>query len=189
MVRAITFFSFIFISSTLTSADAVNVLDLTDEQRGWYVNPDGSCVQCSIGMIGTANADLNWATVLFDSAYGKAERGGSGPSRVASYAHRRGMKAWNVTGSKTKEWMIWAANTRRFGAIGFFSAHFQTLYGYDPDAREWWVCNNWYAQPADCKVTKYSDSEFVRLHHQSGEWVVIPEKPAPLPPKYVTNWK
>ena len=45
----------------------------------------------------------------------------------------RGIRAFNVTGSNTWDWMKWAAETGRGAAIGAGTAHFQTLMGYDAD--------------------------------------------------------
>lgn len=184
-----TVFTLLVLAHVVSAAEPAQQMHLSDEQRGWFVNPDGSCVQCSIGMCGVHVGDLNAACLLWDTAYGRAERGGSGPSRVAGYCNRRGIEAWNITGRETKDWMIWAAKTRRFAAIGFFAVHFQTEYGYDPGTKEWLVANNWYADPVDCEITKYSDSEFDRHHKRSGEWAVILKKPRAKPPKYLDTWK
>jgi hypothetical protein len=112
------------------------------EVRAWYRNPDGSCVQCSIGMCGVWQSVPQAYTLLWDTAYGSAVRGGSGPSRVESYAARRGIRVYNVTGSTTWDWMKWAAKTGRFAAIGAAANHFQTLYAWDPQRNIWYVCDN-----------------------------------------------
>lgn len=154
--------------------------------RAWYRNPDGSCVQCSIGMIGCHCNDLNAASLLWDTTYGPAERGGSNPFRVESYCNYRGIHAWSVTGQdNTIEWMKWSAKTGRFAAIGAGTQHFQTLYGYDPTTQEWFVCNN----NSTNRVDRYSDRQFRELHAASGPWCVILEKPSSVPPQIVKWWK
>lgn len=163
----------------------INRMELSEETRAWFRNPDGSCVQCSIGMAGVHCNDLNAATLLWDTPYGPAERGGSGPNRVAHYCDRRGIKAWNVTGWPTRAWMIWAARTGRFAAIGAGGAHFQTLYGYDPNRRRWYVCNN----NSTYKIDEYSDDAFRRLHLASGPWVVVLQRSSSENPQLVRWWR
>jgi hypothetical protein len=106
--------------------------------RAWYANPDGSCVQCSIGMCGADQNVPAAATLLWDTQYGPAERGGAGPSRVGEYCNRRGIRAFNVTGRTTWDWMKWAVLTGRGAAIGAGRYHFQTLTGYDPQTGTWY---------------------------------------------------
>jgi hypothetical protein len=164
------------------------MMQLTPDTRAWFRNPDGSCVQCSIGMAGVHGNDLNAAMLLWDSEFGPAERGGSNPSRVESYCNRRGIRAWSVTGATiddTIPWMEWSARTGRFAAIGAGERHFQTLYGFDPRTREWFVCNNNSTQ----RVDRYSDRDFRALHGASGPWCVILEKPSSVPPQIVPWWK
>jgi hypothetical protein len=179
-------------ASSLCAQQRVNTtMQLPPEIRGWYTNPDGSCVQCSIGMCGVwANCPAA-ATLLWETEYGSAVRGGSWPERVAGYCEQRGIKAYNVTGKDTKAWMRWSAKTGRFAAIGFFTAHFQTLYGYDDrgtaDTRDdlWYVCNN----NSTDRIDQYTDAEFDRLHQRSGPWCVILDTPAPpAVPKYIKWW-
>lgn len=166
-------------------ADGPQQMDLPSAVRQWYRNPDGSCVQCSIGMCGAWANVPSAATLLWDTDYGPAVRGGSWPSRVAEYCNARGIAAWNVTGEKTFEWMKWAAKTNRYAAIGAGTAHFQTLYGYDERSQTWYVCNN----NSPWQIDSYSDAEFRRLHLASGQWVVILDTPGvPHPPQYLRWW-
>ena len=157
-------------------AEAQIVVDLPPEVRAWYRNPPdygGSCVQCSIGMLGVDQNVPAASTLLWDTQYGRAERGGSGPSRVAAYCERRGIRAYNVTGSNTWDWMKWAVSTGRGSAIGAGSNHFQTLMGYDPQSRTWYVCNN----NSPLRIDTYDEAGFRRLHLASGQWVVILDSP------------
>lgn len=161
---------------------------LSAETRSWFRNPDGSCVQCSIGMCGVHANDPNAASLLWDSEHGRAERGGSWPSRVEAYCDRRGIRAWSITGNTvddTLPWCAWAAATGRFAAIGAGTAHFQTLYGYDPESREWMVCNN----NTTNHIDRYDHDSFRRLHAASGPWVVVLEKASSDPPRPVKWWK
>lgn len=162
-------------------------MELPDDVRDWFYNTDGSCVQCSAGMVGVRGNLPAWTFLLFDTEYGRAERGGSGPDRVARYAKKRGMRLYNVTGDQTYEYMDWSIKTGRFAAIGFFGSHFQTNYGRDFGPEQWYyVCNNWGGE----KVTRYNLAEFKRQHENSGKWCFIPdEPPAPPPPKIVEWWK
>lgn len=165
---------------------AADMMELPPEVRSWYRNPDGSCVQCSIGMTGVWNNEPAASTLLWDTPYGEAVRGGSWPSRVAEYARRRGMAIYNITGEATFAWMEWAAKTGRFAAIGAGVRHFQTEYGRDRDARLWYVCNNNSPQ----RIDQYTEQDFRRLHLASGQWVVILDGPAPPPPpRYVPWWQ
>lgn len=156
-------------------------MELPADVRKWFDNPDGSCVQCSNGMVGAHNALPEWTYLLWDTEYGRAVRGGSWPSRVADYMRRRGMNGFNVTGKNfadTRPWLIHAARTRRFAAIGAGRAHFQTLYGYvEGDSKPWKVCNN----NSTWKVDEYTEDGFRRLHESSGAWVIVPDEPAPPP--------
>jgi hypothetical protein len=162
-------------------------MELPREIREWYSNPDGSCVQCSIGMCGVDQNVPAAATLLWDSEYGPRERGGSYPSRVRNYCDERGIKAWNITGAQnTFEWMKWACRNGMGAAIGAGRAHFQTLYGYDEDSGIWYVCNN----NSPHRIDEYSEAEFRRLHLASGPWVVILDYPPhPATPEYRIWWK
>jgi len=169
-------------------AEHAAAMELPAEYRAWFHNPDGSCVQCSIGMVGMHINRPEWTFVLWDTEYGPAVHGGSWPGRVADYARQRGMRIFNVTGDSyadTRPWMMWAAQTNRFCAIGAGGSHFQTLYGYVPgEERPWKVCNNNSPQ----RIDEYSEDEFRRLHMASGPWVVVPDEPAPAPPPRLVEW-
>lgn len=164
------------------------MMELSPETRMYYHNPDGSCVQCSIGMLGCHCNDINAATLLWDTVYGPAERGGSNPSRVEAYCDRRGIRALSVTGNSindTMPWLEWAARTGRFAAFGAGSRHFQTLYGFDPATREWFVCNN----QTPGRIDRYSEADFREIHRQSGPWLVILETPSSANPVLSRWWK
>lgn len=161
-------------------------VDLPVEIRQWYRNTDNSCVQCSIGMCGADQNVPAAATLLWNTEYGPAERGGAGPSRVAAYCAQRGIPVYNVVGESTWEWMRWAAATGRGAAIGAGTSHFQTLVGYDPKTRRYFVCNNNTPE----RIDVYEEPAFRRLHLASGPWVVILNAPPHPPrPKYVRWWK
>ena len=161
-------------------------VDLPSHVRRWFRNPDGSCVQCSIGMCGVDQNVPAAATLLWDTQYGPRERGGSGPSRVARYCRQRKIRVYNITGKSTWDWMKWACRTGRGAAIGAGSYHFQTLMGYDPRTGTWYVCNN----NSPGQIDEYSESGFRRLHLASGQWVVILDYPPhPARPRYVVWWK
>jgi len=178
---------FLLLLSPLAAAEDDSMI-LDQSTRVWFHNPDGSCVQCSIGMAGVWCNDENAATLLFESRYGKAERLGSWPTRVSQYCDSRGIRVYNVTGETvddTYPWIKWAAKTGRYAAIGAGKAHFQTLYGYDPKRNVWQVCNN----QTPRQIDEYTDQQFRQLHKDSGPWVVILEKPSSNPPELVQWWK
>ena len=174
-------------------ARAQDQLELPGEVSQWFVNRDGSCVQCSISNCGVWQNVPQASTLLFDSDYGPRVRGGSGPSRVEAYAERRKIPCYNVTGKDTFDWMRWAARTGRMAAIGCFGSHFQTLLWHDPAAAArgeacWFVRNNWQGTTG----THYAwDEDTFRRHHlASGQWIVVLKTPSPpLPPVYVEWWR
>jgi len=175
-----------FSAESFEPADPRLSFDVPKQIRQWYRNPDGSCVQCSIGMCGVDQNNANAASLLWDTEYGPRERGGSGPDRVANYCRKRGIKAYNVTGSQTYEWMAWACRNGRGAAIGAGGSHFQTLCGHNPQSKQWYVCNN----NSPLQVDEYSESDFHRLHEASGEWCVILDYPPhPARPKIVPWWR
>lgn len=164
----------------------ISTMQLGDVPRGWCRNPDGSCVQCSISMVGFHANDPRAYTLLWDSPYGSAVRGGSWPARVANYCNQRGIKAWNITGyENTDPWMRWAVKTGRYAAIGAGRAHFQTLYGYDYSDKKWLVCNN----NSTHRIDRYDEGSFRNLHLASGPWVVVLQKPSSENPVIVEWWK
>ncbi|MDX1961826.1 MAG: hypothetical protein SFX18_01655 [Pirellulales bacterium] len=164
---------------------AAQMMQLPPAVRQWYRNPDGSCVQCSIGMCGVWSNIPAASTLLWNTPYGPAIRGGSWPSRVSDYARRRGIPLYNITGATTLDWLRWAGRTGRFAAMAAGPAHFQTLYGYDPATNSWQVCNNNSPQ----RIDHYSDAQFRRLHASGGPWVVILDAPAsPAVPQYRRWW-
>ena len=160
-------------------------MQLPPEVRAWYRNPDGCVSSDSIGMCGIWQNVPSAYTLLWNTIYGPAVRGGSGPSRVEGYADRRGIRIYNVTGSTTWDWMKWAANTGRFAAIGAAANHFQTLYGWDPERNVWYVCDNNSPQQVD----EYTWPQFRRLHLASGQWIVVLDyPPSPAVPRYIPWW-
>lgn len=169
------------------STPSFELMQLTTAQRKWFFNNTnpGSCVQCSIAMCGVHCNDIRASTLLWDTPYGDHVWHGSWPQRVAQYCDERQIQAWNVTGETTWDWMRWAAKTGRFAAIGAGTAHFQTLYGYDPETKTWFVCNN--QTPA--KVDRYTDAAFRRLHLASGQWCVVLRRSSSAPPRIVEWWK
>lgn len=168
----------------LMGVQPINKMQLSEDQRGWFRNPDGSCVQCSIGMCGVHTNTPEATTLLWDTDYGQKVRGGSGPSRVASYMNTRKIRGWNITGKQTYDWMRWSCKTGRFAAIGAGGSHFQTLYGFDPNNNKYYVCNNNSPQ----RIDEYNEQSFHNLHEASGEWTVILEKSAPENPEYSRWW-
>lgn len=129
----------------VSSAFGQDQTELPPEVRQWFRNPDGSCVQCSIGIVGIWENDPTASSLLFDTQYGPAIRGGSNPSRVEAYSEARQIPMYNVTGSNTWEWMRSACEAGKMAAIGAGRVHFQTLVWFDPTPgieKPWKVCNN-----------------------------------------------
>jgi hypothetical protein len=171
---------------------AQDQMNFPTEPRAWCINTDGSCVQCALSEIGIWQNCPQASTLLYNTQYGPAERGGSYPSRVEAYAQRRGIPLYNVTGSATYDMMKWAAKTGRMAAVGCFSAHFQTLLWYNPDptdGKPWKIANNWVSNYD--KNFAYTEEEFRAHHMASGQWVVILKTPPPVPanPVYVKWWE
>lgn len=166
-----------------------STMQLEADSRGWFTNPDGSCVQCSIAMTGIHCNYPQASYLLVNSPYGARVRGGSYPGRVTSYCNERGIKAWNVTGIKfedTRPWMLYAVRTGRFAAIGAGRSHFQTLYGYvEGDAKPWKVCNN----NSTNIIDSYSEAGMKSLHESSGPWVVVLQRPSSENPQLVKWWR
>lgn len=169
---------------------AQDQLELPGEISTWFVNEDGSCVQCSLSNCGVWQNCPQASTLLQDTAYGSRVRGGSGPSRVEAYSDRRGIPVYNVTGSNSFDWMKWGAKTGRLCAIGCFRAHFQTLLWFNPDPgdpKPWKVRNNWHGTSST--HYEFSEAEFKKHHLASGQWIVILKTPSPpMAPLYVKWW-
>jgi hypothetical protein len=187
MVRLLALLTSLAAAATAAAQDQ---LTLPGEVSTWFVNRDGSCVQCSISNCGVWQNVPQASTLLFDSDYGRQVHGGSGPSRVEAYGDARGIPCYNVTGSNTWQWMKWAAKSGRIAAIGCFRAHFQTLLWFNPDpadSKPWKVRNNWGGTTDE--HYEFSEEEFKRHHLASGQWVVILNTPPPpMPPLYVQWW-
>jgi hypothetical protein len=166
-------------------------LQFPGEVSQWFVNRDGSCVQCSLSNCGVWQNVPQASTLLFDTEYGSKVRGGSGPSRVEAYANRRHIPIWNVTGKNTFDWMRWASKTGRMSAIGCFGSHFQTCLYFDPRAgveKPWKVRNNWFGTTGT--YYEWTEAEFKKNHLASGQWVVILKTPSPpMLPVYGEWWK
>lgn len=158
---------------------------LPQQYRVQFRNPDGSCVQCSIGMIGLYHNVPAAEKLLWDSPYGPKVRGGSWPGRVRNYMADRNIQGWNITGQDTVKWIEWAMKTGRHVALTFKSSHFCTLMAMSPDGQYFYVCDN----NTPYKVDKYTRSQFMRLHHYPNGWCVILDSPPPTPtPLYVRYW-
>ncbi len=187
-LRAAIFSSFIWCITFGSVAYGQDQLELPGYVSQWFVNQDGSCVQCSISNCGVWQNVPQASTLLFDTDYGSRVRGGSGPSRVEAYCDRRSIPAYNITGSSTWEWMKWSAKTGRMAAIGCFSAHFQTLLYYESGAEKpWKVRNNWYGTTST--YYEWTEEEFRRHHLASGQWIVVLKTASPpMLPIYVKWW-
>ena len=187
MIRSLSFLFTFFVVVTCARANDLAVdlaVDLDKEMRRNFRNPDGSCCQCSIGMLGVDQNVPAASTLLWQSRYGPAERGGSGPSRVARYSRERGIKIYNITGSPTFAWLDWATRNGRGAAFGAGRSHFQTLMGHS--GRRYYVCNN----NSTHRIDEYSPAAFSKLHRSSGLWCVILDAPPhPARPRYKRYWK
>jgi hypothetical protein len=159
------------------------------DQRTRFRNPDGSCVQCSIGIAGVHHNCHKSEMLLWNSEYGPPVRGGSTPARVRAYAEARGIPMYNVTGSQTMDWIEWALSTGRHAALTFKARHMCTAVGMSHDRQTFYVVDNNSPQ----RVDRYSRAEFLRLHKiHGGGWVVILKGPAPAPwvgPEYREWWE
>jgi hypothetical protein len=165
------------------------MMDLPVETQKYDWNHDGSCVMCSNSMVGQYKGDWSTATLLWDTEYGPAERGGASPSRVAAQMKRLGVPVHNVTGrnfESIKPWLVYAAKTGRFAGIGCFSRHYQTFWGMD-ESGHYLIQNNWPGTFG--KPYVYSEPEMKRQSEASGAWCVVPSgPPAATNPNYVKWW-
>ena len=170
------------------TAPPLQAMHIEPGTRGWYRNqPDGCCVQMAIGMCGCNSNDDNAASLPFDSLFGKAERGGSIPSRVERYCDARAIVVYNVTGrsiDETMPWVEWAGKTGRFAAVGFTEAHFQTLYGYDSVRKQYLVCDN----NSPHRIDRYDERTFRQKHQECMPWLVVLKNPSSPPPKFIKWW-
>lgn len=190
---AVVLFPGLLVAAECNGFSAIDVRDpsrdLPVEFRLWYRNigyQGGSCVQESIGMAGAVQNCPAAEFLSFDSEYGPAILGPSGPQRVIAYADQRDIPIWSITGSGTDEWMKWACRNGRDAAIGFGVKHFQTLVDHDVNRGRWYVCNNNSPQQVD----EYDDREFEAGHNASGRWVVIIRGPSPpADPQFIPWWE
>ena len=159
-------------------------IGLPDAQLLRFRNSDGSCVQCTIGMLGVSQNCPAAEFLLWDSRYGPRVRGASNTDRVRAYCQRRGIRAWQVTGDDTIAWIRWACLTGRGAAVTFYKNHMVLAAGFDPRTGTYWVIDN----NAPTRRTPYSEREFVRLHAMGGRWAVVLDYPPPLPPPVYVNW-
>lgn len=172
---------------------AVSSMQLSLETRHVADNTDGSCVQCSLTHCGYHSNVPAAARLLVDSQYGPAVRGGSTPTRVASYCNARHIEAYNITGTGdgrttgTLAWMRYAVKTGRYAAIGAGRQHFQTLWGYDSGRQRWLVVNN--QLPTGMRVDEYTEEQFIRLHMESGPWIVVLKRPSSENPTLDQWWE
>ena len=166
--------------------DPVNVVPTGQRER--FRNPDGSCVQCSIGMMGV---DLNNASaemLLWDSEHGPAVRGGSWPERTREYCAQRNIDAWHIEGD-TLPWIEWALRTGRSAAVTLTPAHMQWVCGMSADGQTFFVVDNNSPQ----RVDSWTRARFIEQHRiHGGGWAVILKGPARVPwvaPSFVPWWQ
>jgi len=170
------------------ATDEINFLP--EDQRVRFRNTDGSCVQCSIGMSGAWMNIEPAELLLWRSEYGKAIRGGSGPSDVRKYLDARNIQAYSVVGN-TMPWVEWALKTGRSAAVLYGAYHFVTAVGISEDGQRIAICDN--NSPA--RIQWMTTERFRKYHlawsRKSTGWVVI-LKYTPPPErrvKYLEWWK
>ena len=160
---------------------------IPQDQRMRFHNPDGSCVQCSLGMLGV-DANVPAAEMLlWQSAYGPAERGGSTPTRVARYCQSRNIPILNITGRDTLAYIDAALDSGRCVGITWGSAHF--IIAVSRDQAAYYVCDNRYPERID-RVDAATFQRNVRAYSTAG-WCVVLKGPKPLPwkaPPVVAWW-
>jgi len=157
--------------------------------RARYRNPDGSCVYCSIGMMGAAAGNPNMASILWSSEYGPACRGGSYPDRVKGDFDSRGLDAWHVEGGNTRPWLEWCWRNGRSAAVTLTPSHMQWMCGANESRSVIYVVDN----NSPRQVDEWSVGSFMRQHQaHDGGWMVIAKGPRPAPwegPKRIAWWK
>lgn len=156
------------------------------DQRTRFRNPDGSCVQCSIGMAAVHHACKPAEMLLWNSQYGRAVRGGSSPSRVAQYCRERNIPVINTT-QNTLAVVDAALRSGRMAAIKVGSgrsAHMITVLGITGDGK-YAVCDN----NSPSRINYYTRAELARRHTS---WAVVLLGPIPAPwraPPLVRWWE
>ena len=140
------------------------------QQRQRFRNPDGSCVQCSIAIAGVHHNVPAAEYLLWQSRFGRAERGGSWPERVTGYCRERGIAIVNQTGGQTLAIVDASLRSGRAAAIKWGPAHMVTALGITADGR-YAVCDN----NSTSRIDYYSRDQFAR---RFADWVVILDGPA-----------
>ncbi|KKN36161.1 hypothetical protein LCGC14_0776440 [marine sediment metagenome] len=171
----------IVLASPASGAESNVAVDLPEEQRVRFRNMDGSCVQCSIGMLGVHMNQLAAELLLWSSPYGPAVRHGSGPSRVREYCNARGIPAFNVTGD-TLPWVEWALLTGRGAAITWGRGHMVTAVGISPNRQLFAICDN----NSPYRIQWVDRNTFVTKH--GNRWAVIVRGPRPPGVPAVYPW-
>jgi len=161
--------------------------DVPSDIRVLYRNPDGSCVQCSLGMSGVAADSEAAKYLLWNTEHGRAVRGGSNVSRVRHYCQARGIKAWIVTGrSECRQWVDWAVETGRWSNIVWGGNHMLCCVGRRVSrtgAVEYAIIDN----NSPTRVQWVSERHFERM---LGGWLVVFQSPpAPGNPPVVPWWE
>jgi len=179
-------FLLFFLLGDVYAWDVNNIVPVDQRQR--FRNPDGSCVQCSIGMMGV---DLNVPAaemLLWNSEFGPAVRGGSWPERTKKYCEERNIPAWHIEGD-TMPWIEWALRNERSAAVTLTPSHMQWVTGMSPDGRTFYVVDNNSPQ----RVDSWTRERFIQQHRiHGGGWAVILKTPARVPwiaPNYVPWWQ
>ncbi len=162
--------------------------DLAPEERARFRNPDGSCVQCSIGMAaahapGAAVAPAEF--LLWQTKYGPPVRGGSDANRVRHYCEARNIPAWIVTGhTEARRWTDWALSTGRYAAIHYTPRHMVTAVGRVVDERgnvKYAICDN----NSPTRIDWVDEATFGR---NFGSWAVILKAPPPPGRPAIVAW-
>lgn len=158
------------------------------DQRQRFRNPDGSCVQCSIGMMGVDQNVPAAEMLLWQSEFGPPVRGGSWPERTRRYCAERNIAAFHVEGANTIPWIEWALMNGRSAAITLTPAHMQWVTGMSADAQTFYVVDN----NSPTRIDAWPRQRFIQQHQiHGGGWAVILDTPARVPwaaPQYVPWW-
>ncbi len=141
----------------------------------------GSCVYASCAKVG-AHHGIPSAEFLLENHpdFGPPVLDGSWPERLARdfAARKHPIDHWNVTGSRTIEWIDWALDQGKWVAITYGVAHMITATGRCARTQRYWIVDNNFPQ----EERLVSREVFLREHRRhGGGWAVILKGTSPPP--------
>lgn len=176
--------AFLILAAPALAFDASETIPADQRQRFVNATRPGSCVWCSIGMVGVDANNPAAEMLHFDSQYGKAMQGGATSNEAAAACRDRNIDAMVLHGSSSLETIDAALDSGRAVGITWTPhyrsgspAHFITALGRTADGATYYVCDNRWPE----KISSYTRAEFVSNYGLDRGWCVIIKGPKPLP--------